>query len=156
MALRDARSVSTNPLPATAKGPFATAELELHDHGLAPIPLGGDPKIDDDAQRKRRKPLVRSKGLKHRHRRETISKWIDRFPAANVGILPGLSGITVVDIDDTRLIASMILRFGDTPLKTETPSGGVHLWYQSNGEPLSSLGGDRHRPALACVFEAIA
>ena len=29
----------------------------------------------------------------------------------------------------------MIERFGDTPLKTRTPSGGCHLWYRHNGEP---------------------
>ena len=33
----------------------------------------------------------------------------------------------------------MIERFGDTPLKTRTPSGGCHLWYRHNGEASADL-----------------
>src|SRR5262249_48515441 len=33
----------------------------------------------------------------------------------------------------------MIERFGETPLKIGTPSGGVHLWYRSSGEPSGAL-----------------
>jgi hypothetical protein len=61
-----------------------------------------------------------------------------------MGVICGLSGVTVVDIDDASLLSPMIERFGDTPFKIGTPSGGVHLWYRSSGEPSSTL-----RPGLA-------
>ena len=50
-----------------------------------------------------------------------------RYPDANVGVACGLSGMVVVDIDDRSLLPSMLLRFGDTPLITRTPSGGVQF-----------------------------
>jgi DNA-binding XRE family transcriptional regulator len=36
--------------------------------------------------------------------------------------------------EPSDLVAAMIERCGDTPLKTRTPSGGVHLWYRHSGE----------------------
>jgi hypothetical protein len=33
----------------------------------------------------------------------------------------------------------MVERFGDTPLRTHTPSGGVHLWYRCSGEGCANL-----------------
>jgi hypothetical protein len=62
-----------------------------------------------------------------------------KFAAANIGVLTGLSGVTVVDCDAPVAVAAMIERCGDTPLKTSTPSGGVHLWYRSNGERCANL-----------------
>ena len=63
-----------------------------------------------------------------------------RFAEANAGIWTGKrSGITVVDIDsnDPAIIAEAVARFGDTPLKVQTPSGGMHLYFRHNGEPRS-------------------
>jgi DNA-binding XRE family transcriptional regulator len=64
---------------------------------------------------------------------------LHRWPRANIGIITDLSGVTVVDIDDASLVEPMTTRFGDTPLKTASPSGGVHLWYCHNGEKSGSL-----------------
>lgn len=105
--------------------PFVTAALNLRAPGLAPIPLGGD---DGKV------PLVRWQTWKHRPGKEFLERLIADHPTANVGILTGLSRVTVVDIDDSSLVDDMVHRFGDTPLKTSTPSGGVHLWYSANGE----------------------
>jgi len=63
-----------------------------------------------------------------------IEKMMERWPAENVGILTRLSGVTVVDVDDPVLVDAMIARFGNTPLKTRTPSGGTHLWYRRSDD----------------------
>jgi len=108
-------------------GPFSAAALELRAHGLAPIPLGGD---------NGKKPLISSfTKMKRPPSTDTLLKWSEKYPLANVGIVTDLSGVTIVDIDDPALLDGMIERFGDTPLKTTTPSGGFHLWYLANGEP---------------------
>ncbi|MDA0221515.1 MAG: hypothetical protein O3B22_18395, partial [Proteobacteria bacterium] len=46
------------------------------------------------------------------------------------------NGITVVDFDtpDCRVVDDFIKRAGDTPIKVQTASNKLHLWYQHNGE----------------------
>ena len=63
-----------------------------------------------------------------------IKKEMAKNPTANVGILTGLSRLTVVDIDEPYLLDEMLERFEDTPLIIETPRGGFHLYYRSTGE----------------------
>ena len=53
------------------------------------------------------------------------------FATANIGVVCGLSGLVVVDVDRPDLIEAMVLRFGETPLIVRTPSGGVHLYYNT-------------------------
>ena len=108
-----------------ATSPFATAALNIRARGLAPIPLGGD---DGKV------PLVRWQTWKHSPGKEFLERLVADHLTANVSILTGLSRVTVVDIDDASLVDDMVHRFGDTPLKTAPPSGGVHLWYSANGE----------------------
>lgn len=103
--------------------PYADAAQNLRQHGLVPIPVGGN-----DGK----KPLVQ--WPKQAYGERAIASFINRHPAANVGVLCGLSGVTVVDIDDPVLLDAMLERFGETPLQTQTPRGGVHLWYRANGE----------------------
>ena len=62
-----------------------------------------------------------------------------KFQSANLGILPGLSGVTVVDVDTPLQIDEAIHRFGPTPLMVETPSGGRHLYYRGQGERCRNL-----------------
>jgi len=119
MAAQPARRLAPSPTP------FADAALELHSYGLAVIPLGGD---DGKV------PLDRFAGWKGRPSRQYVESKINQHPTANVGVLTGLSGYTVVDIDDPALTDRMLARFGATPLKTATPRGGVHLWFKYNGE----------------------
>ena len=61
---------------------------------------------------------------------QTVTRWAARYPNANVGIIPHLSGLVVVDIDtlDADLLEQMILRFGQTVMVVRTP-GGHHLYY---------------------------
>jgi hypothetical protein len=61
-----------------------------------------------------------------------------RFPDATAaGFLAGpRNRVTVIDIDspDDRLAEEIEGRFGTTPLRVRTPSGGRHLYYRHQGE----------------------
>src|SRR5215471_20044514 len=89
-------------------GAFASAAETLWHAGLAPIPVGGE-----DGK----KPLVTSfTKWKRRPGLNTISKWIEKYPNANVGVVTGpLSGISVVDIDsvDPLLQQQILEECGD-------------------------------------------
>lgn len=107
------------------EGPFAKAALDLYRHGLAVIPVGG---------KDGKKPLVSWGNWKLPPGHDFLRKLITRLGAANVGVIAHLSGVTIIDVDDHALVDAMIQRFGDTPLKIATPSGGAHLWYRHDGE----------------------
>lgn len=116
----------SNQVDNAEDGPFATAAYELRNYGLAPLPLGGD---DGKV------PLVSSFTNWRRILGEsTLANWASKWPQANVGIVTELSGVSVIDIDDPDLLDTVIDQFGDTPLKTSTPSGGIHLWFLGSGE----------------------
>ena len=72
---------------------------------------------------------------------QTYADWARKpqFQSANLGILPGLSGVTVVDIDNPLHIDEAVHRFGPTQLMVETPSGGRHLYYRAQGERCRNL-----------------
>ncbi len=112
--------------------PFAAAALELHALGLCPIPCGGDDS---------KMPLVKSASWRNRPSQKAISSWLRSatFANANIGILTGLSRITVIDVDDPNDFQRSINLFGPTPLVTATPSGGRHYWYRSNLEGCHNL-----------------
>jgi hypothetical protein len=100
---------------------FAEAAHDYTAHGLTVFPCGG---ADGKS------PLI-----KHWRRvgRRAVDELIAKFPEANVGLIDG--PIVRVDVDDPLLIEDATGWFGDTPIKVGTPSGGVHLWYASRGEP---------------------
>lgn len=67
---------------------------------------------------------------------EQITKWWEKWPDANVGIITGkISGLSVVDIDTTGGDKKIVplSKFPQT-LTVATPSGGYHLWYEYNVE----------------------
>jgi len=114
--------------PSPDAGPFAAVALGLCRLGLFPIPLGGE-----DGKR----PLIARFTKICKPSLSTVERWIDRWPRANIGIVTGaVSGFVVIDIDsdDPAVWAQVIKRFGDTPLKIQTPSGGLHLYYHWNDE----------------------
>jgi Bifunctional DNA primase/polymerase, N-terminal/Primase C terminal 1 (PriCT-1) len=122
------------PLPSASAslGPFASHALRLWASDVCPIPCGGD----DGKQ-----PLVKWHNIKRRLSRETIRSWSAdrRFEDANLGVLTGVSNLTVVDIDNAQQIDQAIKRFGHTPIVVATPSGGLHLYYRSRGERCQNL-----------------
>jgi hypothetical protein len=111
-------------------GAFASAALQLWALGLAPIPCQGD---DGKVPRLKTAKWKRPPG------EAALRQLVLRFPEENVGLLTGLSRITVVDIDEARLLAEMLRRFGKTPLMVETPSGSFHLYYRAGGERCTNL-----------------
>jgi hypothetical protein len=120
--------------PAINRRPFAESALELAERGLAVIPCPAD-----DGK----SPRGVISGY-NRWKRPLGPKGIRRFAAdhgdANIGIITSLSGVTIADVDEAGRDADEIIkRAGNTPLMTRTPSGGVHLWYRSNGERNANL-----------------
>lgn len=111
-------------------GPFASAALDLHAHGLAVIPTGGgDGKT----------PLVGGWGRWRGQRRPTVEAFARKFGDANIGILAGPSRLTIVDADDEKTLADAEQRFGCSPIVTRSPRGGGHLYYRSSGERNANL-----------------
>ena len=84
-----------------------------------------------------------------------IREWWTTWPKANIGIVCGLSGLTVVDVDMKHDVdgiknwEALCFDHGidDKTRTAVTPSGGIHLYYRSNGRNLHNtsgkLGGDR-------------
>ena len=101
---------------------FGDNAVRLHALGLVVVPCGGP-----DGK----SPLVTKWQV--RRPRAVIAAWAQKFADANIGVVCGLSGIVIVDVDKPELVAEILERFGDTPLMTRTPSGGVHLWYRKLG-----------------------
>jgi len=62
----------------------------------------------------------------------TWEKLPSKYENNNIGIVNKI--LTIIDIDDPKLYHKCLARFGDTPIKIKTPSGGFHLWYKANGE----------------------
>ena len=109
---------------------FANHAIEYFEAGLAVIPCGKG--------EERKEPSVFFP--KRRPGQATLEKWSDKWPNANIGILPNLSGLTIVDVDDTDYFRNAIQRFGDTPIIVHTPGRDArHLWYQNNGERSRNL-----------------
>ena len=102
-------------------GVFADHAALYTDKGFRVFPTGKDAgKV----------PLIRGWQKVGRKAAIALAK---QFPDANIGVIDG-DKVTRIDIDDPELIDGSIRRFGDTPVKVGTPSGGLHLWYAANGE----------------------
>jgi hypothetical protein len=111
-------------------GAFASAALDLHSYGLAVLPTGGnDGKV----------PLLKNWRRWKGQGRRSVQELADKFPDANVGIITGQSGLTVVDADDEKALADSESRFGVSPLVVRTPRGGGHLYFRSTGEKNANL-----------------
>jgi hypothetical protein len=102
--------------------------MELHNRGLVPVPAGG---VDGKT------PLI--SGWNRKRHVDGLRSLISKFADAQIGIACGRSDLTVVDIDDPLLEPEMIERFGNTPLRQRSPSGGTHLFYRNAGEGCPSL-----------------
>ncbi len=125
----------------TAPGAFAVAAVELWQRGLFPIPVGGaDGKT----------PQVRGFTKMRRPSLAAVENWARRRPDAGIGIVTG-RGVLVVDVDsiDRATIRAVEQRFGETPLKTLTSSGGAHLFFRYAGERSRNL-----RPELPVDIKA--
>ena len=111
-------------------GPFGSMAVPAASHGFAVIPCGGA----DDPSGKR--PLIKWGNFKSHPGVDVVAGWAARpvFGAANLGIITGLSGVTVVDCDTPGCLFKLYDLFGETPIVVTTPSGGLHLYFRSSGE----------------------
>ena len=104
---------------------FTSAAEAMAAAGLAVLPLRRD-----------RTPLVtRFNTWQHAPCQSTVKGWVADYPDANVGILPGLSGVTVVDGDDLAQDDDVEELRGATPLTVRT-NRGRHRYYQRADAPL--------------------
>jgi Bifunctional DNA primase/polymerase, N-terminal len=58
---------------------------------------------------------------------EVIGMFSEGTP--NIALVTG-NGVVVVDVDDPLLLDEVIEKCGDTPMRTQTPRGGLHLWFR--------------------------
>lgn len=98
--------------------PFSESAPQYAAIGLRPVPVGYD-----------KRPALRNW---QRLGTSSYERLMDRFAGYNVGALNGKRPlpISVVDIDDPAERDWCRERFGDTPVKVRTPSGGEHWYYE--------------------------
>ncbi len=108
-------------------GAFAEAVEVFGEHGIAVIPTLPD---------RPSKPMVKlPEAFGVRGAKALVLN--SRYRDANAAVVCGSrSGLTVVDIDSTdkAIVAEVLDRFGDTPLKAQSASGNWHLYYRHAGE----------------------
>lgn len=101
-------------------GVFADNALVMRSYGLAVLPVGID-----------KRPLIGGFGKWIRPpNAKSVAQLAERFPDANVAILPGPSGLFVADVDDLREVRAVEALLGRTPLQVRT-SRGKHLYYRA-------------------------
>ncbi|MDQ2088645.1 bifunctional DNA primase/polymerase [Marimonas arenosa] len=95
----------------------------LYEHGFSLIPLGG---VDG------KNPVVKF-GNRNRLPVDMVLEKVRTGKATGYGIR--LGGLLVLDIDSTdpAIVRQLEQHFGETPVKTRTPSGGMHLLYRYDG-----------------------
>ena len=120
------------PIARTTCIPERSLYKSLYAHGLMPIPCSAD----DDGK----VPGVRWSQWTRRPGVRAVTRLAERFSTENVGIITGLSNVTIIDVDDPRMsIPDVARRFGATPMITKTPSGGRHHWYRATNERCSNM-----------------
>lgn len=84
-----------------------------------------------------KKPFPGSNGFKEATTEEaTIRAWWSTTPTANIGFVPGLSGLIALDVDprsnpDPEIVARLL---SSPTMRVNTPSGGFHLYYDAQGK----------------------
>jgi hypothetical protein len=111
---------------------FADNAMQLRDSGLAVMPI----------DRLKKPVLMNFNKWSAIPSKDQFLNWTRKYPTHNIGILPRLSKLVIVDVDDIDLLPEAIRYFGDTPVKTRT-SRGVHLWYRV-GRDCDEYPGTKH------------
>lgn len=120
---------SPGPDTEARMGAYVSAAELVAAIGLNPLPVRIGEKV----------PAVRWKPWQEKHIPPgLVGRWRDDPKHADSNLASTTGGVTgrlVVDIDspDPRDHAEAVARFGDSPVKVATPSGGLHLWFASPG-----------------------
>src|SRR5215813_10732692 len=98
---------------------FGGHGLQLRQYGLAVLPIGPN-----------RTPYVSGFNRWSKPPAEgTVAEWCGKYPNANIALIPGLSGVIVVDSDDAGQDGNVEELFGPTPLRVLT-GRGRHRYYR--------------------------
>lgn len=103
---------------------FAEHAHGLRDAGLAVLPLAPSDKEPEIAG------FTKWRG---RPSHKSISGWAKKFPDSNIGYLPGLSGLVVVD-DDGGAADRIVETFGETPVKVQSRRGAHYFYRKPRGD----------------------
>lgn len=111
-----------------------------------PIPDGGCSCGRDDCPAAGKHPRIAWQ--RHMHEaatEETVDRWWERWPDANIGVVTGMvSDVAVVDVDPRNRgdvsLQTFEERWGPLPATatSRTGGGGWHYWFSGGGEPLPS------------------
>src|SRR6266516_1813825 len=111
--------------------PLAGAALAYAAHGWLVFPL-----------RPQAKEPLTAHGFKDATADATqLERWWRETPDANIGLHPGPSGLVVLDVDgaEGRAVATPLGLFSEPTLAVLTGrAGGVHLYYEHPGFPISN------------------
>lgn len=109
--------------------------MSLRRMGLAVIPLDGKKPLISGFNKWTSAPAL-----------DAVANWFDRYPDANVGIIPGLSrtpttpyGLIITDSDDMAAVLEVRRIFGETPIGVGTRRG-QHGWHRSGPYDLGPVG----------------
>jgi len=115
---------SHNPL-------LAVADRLREQYGFSVIPVGRTSKTP---------ALVAWRGYQERRATaDEVRRWFAAPTGLNVGIVCGaVSGVVVVDLDDAEAQEWAWRCLPPTPMRTRTPRGGEHWYYQHPGVPVGN------------------
>lgn len=119
---------------------FADHAHELHQAGLAVIPLARGDEIELGERAGKKPRTAGFNKMNFRPSQRSVEQWRQKFPDANVGYLPGLSGasgLVVVD-DDGGAEDAIIELFGETPGRIAA-SRGAHYLYRAPDDGMPKI-----------------
>jgi hypothetical protein len=105
---------------------YGSEAQKFYNLGFNPLPVGAN-----------KRPCIQWRPWQDsRMGPDLVSRLVARFPDTNVGVPTGrLSGISVVDVDDSTELDWALATFGSTKLMATTPRGNsFHLYYRYSGE----------------------
>jgi hypothetical protein len=117
------------PANPTEDGIFASHALQLRAHGLAVLPIA--PPVNDGRADDGKKPLIKGfNAWRGPPSVRTVELFAQKYPDANIAVLPGASNLFIADVDSAEQAAEVEELFGRTPLHVRT-SRGLHFYYRN-------------------------
>jgi hypothetical protein len=139
VGLSEYQSMNASEEQSPADDTHLAAALGYLKRGWAVVPAG----------QRSRQPIIRWQRFQHEMpTEEQLTRWYERWPAANLAVITGaISGVVVIDIDPrhggTESLASMETEHDVLPETVEaiTGGGGRHLYFAHPGHEVQSRAG---------------